>query len=93
MYDSERKLLNKFGPNPPECRQVWITDISIGIYYYSLEIKLTNLKKPVPLPLKRIVCGREAIAPVLTYTYTDFEQRERLSNMAFRLIKIRDKYE
>jgi len=65
--------------------------MSVGVYYYILEIKLANSKKSMCLKPKLVECGRDSVAPVLTYTYANYEQREQLSHMAYKLIKIRDK--
>jgi hypothetical protein len=82
--------LNQIGPNSPECHQVWIKDVSKGVYFYVLEIKLANSTKSLCLKPKKIECGRDTRAPILTYNYADSHYQEKLSNMAYHLIKIRD---
>ena len=83
--------MSDIGPNPPECRQVWIKDVSKGIYFYVLEIKLANSNRSQSSQMRKIECGRETKAPVLTYHFTDSYYREKLFNAAFQLIKLRDK--
>lgn len=43
--------------------------------------------------MKKIECGRETKAPILHYQFTDSYFRDKLIEMAFQLIKLRDKYE
>lgn len=86
-------MLNDIGPNPPECRQVWIKNVSKGVYFYVLEIKLANSSRTQSSSMKKIECGRETKAPELHYEFTDSQFRQKLIEMAFQLIKLRDKYE
>jgi hypothetical protein len=84
--------LKKIGPNPPDCHQIWIKDIEKGAcYYYILEIQLANSTKSLWSKPRKIECGRETRAPVLSIKYADSYYRDKLSTMAYHLIKIRDK--
>ncbi|CAF1289625.1 unnamed protein product [Rotaria sordida] len=90
LYDSEGRLLNQFGPNSAECRQVWIKDMIKGVYFYVLEIKLANSNKSIYSKPMKIECGRESSIPILTCDYSDANNQKRLVNMAYHLINIRD---
>jgi len=83
--------LNKIGPNPAECRQVWIKDVEKGVYIYVLEIKLVNSRRSIRSRPMKIECGRESRLPILTYNYADSNNERQLINMACHLINIRDK--
>jgi hypothetical protein len=83
--------LNKIGPNSSECHQIWIKDIAKGVYYYVLEIQLANSTQSLFSKPRKIECGRETQAPILSYKYADSHYRDKLSNMTYQLIKIRDK--
>ena len=91
LHDSDGRLINKIGPNPAECRQLIIKDMTKGVYFYVLEIELANSKKSITTKPMRIECGRESRAPLLTCDYTDSDNRKQLIDMAYRLINIRDK--
>jgi hypothetical protein len=56
-----------------------------------LEIKLANSKKSICSKPRKIEFGRELKAPILTCNYADSNYHEKLTNMAYHLIKIRDK--
>ncbi|CAF1448107.1 unnamed protein product [Rotaria sp. Silwood1] len=90
LYDSEGRLLNQIGPNSAECRQVWIRDMIKGVYFYVLEIHLTNSNKSLHTKPKKIECGRESSIPILTCDYSDENNQKQLVNMAYHLINIRD---
>lgn len=82
--------MNSIGPNPSECRQVWIKDMNKGIYFHSLEIKLANSKRSISSKPLKIECGRESQIPILTCNYCDADNQKRLVDIAYHLINIRD---
>ncbi|CAF3717170.1 unnamed protein product [Rotaria socialis] len=93
IYDSEKKLLSEIGPNPPECRQVWIEDLPKGVYFHVLEMKLANSKKSILSKPMRIECGNESTRPILTCSYTDANQEKQLIDMAYLVANLRDNAE
>ncbi|CAM2711868.1 unnamed protein product [Rotaria socialis] len=93
IYDSEKKLLSEIGPNPPECRQVWIEDLPKGVYFHVLEMKLADSKKSILSKPMRIECGNESTRPILTCSYTDANQEKQLIDMAYLVANLRDNAE
>lgn len=83
--------MTKIGPNSPECREVWITDVDKGVYTYVLEIKLANSTKSVYSKPTRVECGSDSRLPVLTYEYADSSEKKQLTDLAYHLISARDK--
>ncbi|CAF3881698.1 unnamed protein product [Rotaria magnacalcarata] len=93
IYDSEKKLLSEIGPNPPECRQVWIQDLPKGVYFHVLEMKLANSKKSILSKPMKMECGNESTKPILTCSYTDANQEKQLIDMAYLVTNLRDNAE
>ena len=91
LYNSEGSLLTQIGPNPAECRQVWIKDMTEGVYYHNLAVKLANSKRSMFSKRMKIECGRASSLPILQCNYVDEPNRQQLTDMAYHLINIRDK--
>jgi hypothetical protein len=91
LCDSEGRLLKRIGPTSAECRQILIKDLTKGVYFYILEIKLANSNKSLYSKSTKIECGRESSAPTLLCDFADLNNRKQLVIMAYHLINIRDK--
>ena len=92
LFDSDGELLKTIGPNSSECRQVWIKDLIPSPYSYILEIGLANSTRCIWSKQRKVECGQQSIAPVLTCEYTESDERRQLIDMTYQLLQLRDRY-
>ena len=78
------------GPFSSESCQLWIKDLKPDIYYYNLEIQLSNSKRSLRTKTERIQCGEQSLAPHLSYELLDAKYQQDLINITYELIRYHD---